>query len=328
MVRSACLTLLLLLTACAVPMAEPPAAPDRPLPSAAAPAEEAPMVRAEQAEAAAAPVDPAMPAKPKPRRPAPAAASSSPPPPLPADLDRQPIEELVIKPGSVTGFWRLTASKLIDLDVGLFSGVHIRYGGEIRDRNICWLQQKGRSLDAICASAYVLKNAEGSVDDEGVTMRWWMGAANIIFSGKFADADRVTGGFSGGVVGLSVTGDVPATLTRLPTPAPPPADAPERPSAALVRLVWEDVRKGSLTEGRYEGAAPKRVNQGLSKEMAAETPQQMIYLGEILIRWRKEQRELLQDVYLVRTGAGRRLCRVSANPQGQVVDFSCGALPD
>ncbi|HMA48661.1 MAG TPA: hypothetical protein VKP60_02845 [Magnetospirillaceae bacterium] len=326
MVRPACLTLFLLLTACAVPMAEPPAAPVAPEPQAAAPGEAAPMAREEQTREAAAPADPVASAKPKPRRPAPASPSAAPPPP--ADLDRQPIEELVIKPGTVTGFWRLTASKLIDLDVGLFSGVHIRYGGEIRDRNICWLQQKGHALDAVCASAYVLKNAEGSVDDEGVTMRWWMGAATIIFSGKFTDADRVTGGFSGGVVGLSVTGDVPATLTRLPTPAPPPADAPERPSAALIRMVWEDVRKGALTEGRYEGAAVKRVNQGLSKEMAAETPQQMIYLGEILIRWRKEQRELLQDVYLVQTGAGRRLCRVSANPQGQVVDFSCGALPD
>ena len=98
-------------------------------------------------------------------------------------------------------------------------------------------------------------------------------------------------------------------------------------SAALIRLVWEDVGKGSLTEGRYEGAAVKRVNQGLSREMAAEAPQQMIYLGEILIRWRKEQRELLQDVYLMQTGAGRRLCRVAANPQGQVVDFSCQPLP-
>ena len=322
MVRVGCFLWLLLLTACAVPM--PEAAP--PLSAPLAAPEEMPAAQAETPAPSPASIQPDAP-KAKPRRSA-AVAASTPPPPPPADLDRQPIEELVIRPGSVTGFWRLTASKLIDLDVGLFSGVHIRYGGEILDRNICWLQQKGHSLDAICASAYVLKNAEGSVDDDGITMRWWMGAANIIFSGKFADADRVSGGFSGGVVGLSVTGDVPATLNRLPTPPPPPADAPQRPSAALVRMVWEDVRRNVLTEGRYEGAAVKRVNQGLSRDMAAETPGQMIYLGEILIRWRKEQRELLQDVYLVQTGAGRRLCRVAANPQGQVVDFSCQALPD
>ena len=323
MVRFGCFLSLLLLTACAVPMPEAAPPPEPP----AAPAGETPVAQAEAPAASPAPGQPDAP-KAKVLRSAPAAAPAPPPPPPPAELDHQPVEELVIRPGSVTGFWRLTASKLIDLDVGLFSGVHIRYGGEVLDRNICWLQQKGHSLDAVCASAYVLKNAEGSVDDDGVTMRWWMGAANIIFSGKFADADRVTGGFSGGVAGLSVTGDVPATLNRLPTPQPPPAGAPERPSAALIRMVWEDVRRGALTEGRYEGSAVKRVNQGLSKGMAAEAPRQMIYLGQILIRWRKEQRELLQDVYLVQTDAGRRLCRVSANPQGQVVDFNCQALPN
>lgn len=328
MLRSVCLILVLMLTACAVPLQEP-APPAQPDAQAASPREDAPMAGEEQAATIAASASAqADSAKPKARRSASISTTAAAPPPPPADFDRQPIEELVIRPGSVTGFWRLTASRLIDLDVGLFSGVHIRYGGEIRDRNICWLQQKGHSVDVQCASANALKSGEGSVDDEGVTMRWWMGAANIIFSGKFSDADRISGGFSGGVVGLSVTGDVPATLTRLPTPVPPPADVQERPSAALVRMVWEDVHRGILTEGRYEGAAVKRVNQGLSKEMAAETPQQMIYLGEILIRWRKEQRETLQDVYLVQTGAGRRLCRVAAEPQGQVIDFSCSGLED
>ncbi len=324
MVRFSGLILAMLLVGCAVPIPEPAVPPAPPEARAAVmPAEETPVAREPQADVSA-PAVPGEAAKPKPRR---SAAASAPPPPPPADLDKQPIEELVIRPGSVTGFWRLVASRTIDLDVGLFSGIHIRYGGEIRDRNICWLQQKGHSLDAICASAYVLKGAEGSVDDDGLTMRWWVGAANIIFSGKFTDADTLSGGFSGGVVGMSVTGDVPATLVRLPAPQPSAADAQERPSAALVRLVWEDVRRGSLTEGRYEGSGVKRVNQGLSKEMAAETPGQMIYLGEILIRWRKEQRETLQDVYLVQTGAGRRLCRVAANAQGQVIDFSCQSLP-
>ena len=327
MFRPACLIVLLLLTACAVPIPDPVPAPGSPeAVQASAGDDDVPLAEPEKAEAprpgAAEPGAP----EPKPRRAS--TASAAPPPPPPADLDRQPIEELVIKPESVTGFWRLTASRTIDVDVGIFSGIHIRYGGEVRDRNICWLQQKGHSVDALCASANALKSGEGSVDDEGVTMRWWAGAANIIFSGKFTDADRLSGGFSGGVVGISVTGDVPATLTRLPTPQPAPADAPERPSAALVRMVWEDVRKGALTDGRYEGAAVKRVNQGLTPQMAAETPQQMIYLGEILIRWRKEQRETLQDVYLVRTGAGRRLCRVAANEQQQVIDFSCASLPD
>ncbi len=322
MVKAACLLSLLLLTACAVPIPEasPPPSASEPAPV-AVPSEQ--QAAAPVQTTSADPVQPDAP-KSKVRRPAPATASAPPPPP-PADLDRQPIEELVIRPDTVTGFWRLTASRTIDVDIGIFSGVHIRYGGEVRDRNICWFEQKGHSFDASCASGGALRTAEGSVDDEGLSMRFWVGAATINFSGKFTDAERVQGGFSGGVIGVSVTGDVPATLTKLPPPKP--ADTPERPSAGLIRLVWEDVRKGALTEGRYEGAAVKRVNQGMSKEIAAETPQQLIYLGEILTRWRKEQRELLQDVYLVQTNAGRRMCRVSANPQGQVVDFSCLALP-
>jgi len=316
MAKAVCLLSVLLLTACAVPLPEaPPPQPSVPLreTEASVPGD----------ELAAPAVQPDAPVQPKERRSA-KVASAPPPPPPPTDLDRQPIEELVIRPGSVTGFWRLTASRTIDVDIGLFSGIHIRYGGEISDRNICWFEQKGRSFDAVCASGGALKSAEGSVDEDSLSMRWWVGAATINFSGKFTEAEKISGGFSGGVVSLSVTGDVPATLTKLPAPA---AETPERPSAALIRMVWEDVRKGSLSEGRYEGAAVKRVNQGMSRDLAAETPQQMIYLGEILTRWRKEQRELLQDVYLVRTAAGRRLCRVSANGRGQVVDFNCLVLP-
>jgi hypothetical protein len=330
MLRAVSFSLLLLLTACAVPLPEAAPVPSAPSEPVVSGVEEAPAAAGHSVDSppVPSPSSEADPAKAKPRRIDPSvAASHAPPPPPPSDLDRQPIEELVIKPGSVTGFWRLTASRTIDVDMGLFSGIHIRYGGEIRDRNICWLQQKGHSFDAICASGNALKSAEGSVDDDSLTMRWWVGAATIIFSGKFTDAEKISGGFSGGVVGISVTGDVPATLTKLPTPEPSAADTQERSSALLVRQMWEDVRRGVLTEGRYEGSAVKRVNQGMPKEIAAETPGQMIYLGEILIRWRKEQRETLQDVYLVQTQAGRRLCRISVNPQGQVVDFNCLALP-
>ena len=309
----------LLLTGCVSALPEPssvlPVVPDAPANAVAAEASAEPRV------AEAAPAVPGATPAVKTRR---VNAPAAPKPSVPSDIDKQPIEELVIRPASLTGYWKLTAARTIDVDIGLFSGIHIRYGGENRDRNICWLQQTGKSLSALCVSGTVLKSAEGSVGEDDVTMRWWSGAATVIFSGKFTDAERVSGGFSGGVVGLSVTGDVPATLTKLDLPPePPPSD---RPSAALIKAVWEDVRQGHLTDGRYEGSAVKRVNQGMPKEIAGETPQDLAYLGQITVRWRKEQRETLQDVYQVRTGAGRRLCRVAANEQGQVVDFNCVAL--
>jgi hypothetical protein len=245
-------------------------------------------------------------------------------PPLPSNLADQPIEELVIRPTTMTGFWTLTASHSIDVDIGLFSGIQIRYGGELRDRNICWAQQRGHSLTLQCSSGSAMKIAEGSVDDDGITVRWWAGPATIIFAGKFTESGKISGGFSGGVVGLSVTGNVPASLTKL-TPAAP-SDAPDRPSAVLLRDVWDDVRSGQWTPGRYEGTAIKRVTDGLSRESAANPPLSYLYLGRILIRWRKEQREMDEDVYLLETAQGRQLCRIASNEQGQVMDFNCGTL--
>jgi hypothetical protein len=260
---------------------------------------------------------------------APRARSRSAAPPPPDLLPDQPMEEVVVTPASLTGYWRLTASHSIEVEIGLFSGVQIRYGGEWLDRNICWLQQSGRRLTALCSSGVALKSAEGSVDEDGVTMRWWAGPANIIFSGKLTEAGRIKGGFSGGVVGLKVTGTVPAMLSKLDLPADEGkrVSDPDRPSAALLRGVWEDVGKGRLTEGRYEAAAVKRVDQGLSAETAAAPPQSLIYLGRILIRWRKEQRELAEDVYQVQSGMRRHLCRIGLNEVRQVTDFNCGTLP-
>ena len=315
----------LLLTACTVPLPDtsPSLDPPAPLdPSVAAPPgmlPEAPKVAT--AEPAPAPLAKA----PKPHR----AAPPPPPPksdepPVPADLGKQPIEELVIRPEDLTGYWVLIAPRIVDVDVGLFSGVHIRYGGEMGRRNICWLEQSGKSVSALCAAGAVLKSGSGSVDADGVSMRWWVGAATANFSGKFTEAEKIDGGFSGGVVGLSVTGDVPASLYRLDMSGLPAE--PDRPSAALIRGVWEDVRRGHLTEGRYEGSAPKRVNQGMPKEIADETPGDMLYLGRIVVRWRQEQRETLQDVYQVTTETGPKLCRVAPNDKGQVIDFACQAI--
>lgn len=316
------LPFLLLLSACASPLQIqdiPPASGPvaevlEPLPVAA------PAVQTAQAETpATVPL-----AKAKSRRAAPPPPPKENEPALPPDLDRQPVEELVIRPENITGYWMLIAPRIVDVDAGLFSGVHIRYGGEMGDRNVCWLEQKGKSVSALCAAGVVLKSGEGSVDEDGISMRWWMGPATANYSGKFTESEKILGGFSGGVVGMSITGDVPAGLRKIDPPDP--AVQPDRPSAALIKAVWEDVRKGHLTEGRYEGAGVKRVNQGMSKEIAAETPQSMLYLGRILVRWRKEQRETLQDVYQVTTESGRKLCRVAANEQGQVLDFGCLAI--
>jgi hypothetical protein len=330
MVRLSYLTFLLpMLTACTARLATLEGPPARGV--VAELLEPLPVVAPEGEAAQAKPPPTALPspAKSKPRRAAaPAAAPVSQPlqsePPLPPDLDTQPVEELVVRADSLTGYWMLIAPRIVDVDVGLFSGIQIRYGGEMGDRNICWLDQKGKSVSALCAAGVVLKSGDGSVDQDGISLRWWMGPGTANFSGKFNQAGEIRGGFSGGVIGMSLTGDVPAGMRRIDLPNP--ASAPNRPSADLIKAVWEDVRQGHLTEGRYEGSAVKRVNQGLTPEIAAEAPKSMLFLGRILVHWRKEQRETVQDVYQVTTDSGPKLCRVAANEQGQVVDFGCKAL--
>jgi len=322
--------LLLLTAGCASPLppdstrlptpVEAIAAADIPAPDIDRTLSAVPTASATAATTAAAPLSPAL-------RAAPRRSPVAPPPP---DTSEQAIEEVVVRPGTVTGFWRLTASRTIDVDMGLFSGIHIRYGNEMTDRNICWLQQTGRSLRAFCSAGAATRAAEGSVDDDSVTMRWWAGPANLIFSGKLTEARRVVGDFSGGVIGVSVTGGVPASLTKLDLPPPDlasPAADPERPTAPLLRAVWQDLLQGQLSEGRYEAAAVKRVAQGLTLEDARDSPQRLVFLGQILIRWRQEQRETMQDVYQVDTSGGRKMCRIAANPQGQVIDFNCIGLP-
>jgi hypothetical protein len=327
------LSLLLSLSACvsALPSAQPGARLAADEMPGAAPADDGaapppmPPAAAAAAPAAAAAAAPPLSGRPPARR-----DSVSPPPPAPPPLTPdQAVEEVVVRPDTVTGFWRLTASRSVDVEVGLFSGVQIHYGGELRDRNICWLQQSGRRLSATCSSGVALKAAEGSVEDDRLTLRWWVGPATIIYSGKLTEAARVEGGFSGGVIGLSVTGDVPASMTRL-APLPmtaAPAPDPDQSTAPLLRLVWQDVARGALSDGLYEAAAIKRVNQGLTRDMAVEPPRSLAFLGQILIRWRPEQREIVEDVYQVETASRRLLCRIAASAKGQVSDLNCNILP-
>src|SRR5271168_2234186 len=62
---------------------------------------------------------PSPPAK-SPRR----QADSIAPPPIPSHLESEPVEEVVVTPTNITGFWRLTAAHSIDVEIGLFSGIH------------------------------------------------------------------------------------------------------------------------------------------------------------------------------------------------------------
>lgn len=224
----------------------------------------------------------------------------------------------------LSGFWRLTASSSIDVEVGLFSGIRLTYSGEAHDRDICRIRNDGGRLRATCVAGFT-PTAEGRLDGRQVTLRWWAGPANMIFRGVWDDADAIQGAFTGGLAGLSVTGDIPAVMRKLP--APNAAIAEEPPSAAAMRAVFADLRQGSLTDGRYEGIAEKRLQPAFSWAAARASSHSLAYLGRIRIRWHRWQRETIQDVYDVQSPGDRSLCRIALGEQGKVVDFACQSEP-
>lgn len=241
------------------------------------------------------------------------------PPPSPA----QPVETIEVTATALSGYWRLTASSSIDVEVGLLSGVRLAYSGQAHDRDICRIGNDDSRLRATCIAGFT-PAAEGSVDDRQVTLRWWSGPANVIFRGLWDDADVIQGAFTGGLVGISVTGDIPAVMHKIPAPS---TTSDERPSAALMQAVFADLRQGSLTDGRYEAMAAKRLQPAFSWAGARAPSHSLAYLGQIHIRWHRWQRETLQDVYAVQSPSDRSLCRIALSERNRVVDFACQSEP-
>ena len=230
------------------------------------------------------------------------------------------IPEILVFADALSGFWAVTASSSIDLEVGLLSGVTIRYSGEARDRDVCRLRRSADTLRATCIAGFS-PDAEGSVDDAHISLRWWSGPATVIFRGDWDWDAGIAGQLTGGMAGLSVTGAIPATLHKL---APQPAG--QRRTAALMQAVLDDLRQGVLTADRYEGIAPKRIAPTLSWAGAGQPWHRLRYLATIHIRWHRWQRETLQDVYAVDSPTDQSLCRIAIGDSGRVVDFACQSI--
>lgn len=126
------------------------------------------------------------------------------------------------------------------------------------------------------------------------------------------------------MIGLSITGDVPAVMRKVPIPD---GTGDDRPSAQVMRAVLADLRQGALTEGRYEGMAVKRLQPAFSWAGARASSHSLSYLGQIHIRWHRWQRETIQDVYDVESPDDRSLCRIALSERGRVTDFACQSEP-
>lgn len=230
-------------------------------------------------------------------------------------------EEITVVGRSFTGLWKVNSPKRLGMDVGLLSGVNIRYSGETGDRDICELTQTGDRLDARCLR--LARDVAGSIDGDRITLKSWIGPANLILTASALSGSRLTGSLSGGALGQRMTGGVPIEATKLD----PPAEGAERPSAPLVRDVLSDIGGGRLTSGRYAPEAAARLRHELSDlqaEQGALGPLTgMTYLAPLLPRHPFDPREHPLEVYRVEYAKGSQLCGISAASTGPVEDFIC-----
>ncbi len=223
---------------------------------------------------------------------------------------------------SLSGFWMVDGPKFLDVSAGLTTGIRIDYSATMDDRNICLIDDEGGSLTGIC-SAGVAKRGFGERDGNQVTVRWWSGPATMIFHGKLEDPRHLRGSVSGGVAGLSMTGAVPMTLSRLE----PSAIADEVPMVTQkLRDAIDDIAQHHLTQGRYGEAAIDAVKTAIANPPWPEPSPDIGWLGRIHIRWQKKQPEKVQDVYRVGAPGAEKLCRIGLDDQGRIDDFDCRGL--
>jgi len=228
------------------------------------------------------------------------------------------VDQVLVTAPCLSGYWSVTGPNLIQIKLGPFSGIRIIYSGATDVRDICLLRHLGSGLSATC-SAGLSSNADGGVVGDRIKLRWWSGPANLIFSGRWDRNGVIAGNFSGGLVGMKVTGGVPASLRKVVLPAAGGNPA----SLAAARDVLGDLKAGRLTAVRYEPVALKRVWRAEAWPDAKAPASQLTYLGQIHVHWQQRQPDLREDVYEVRSGPDVSLCRIALSRRGLVDDFAC-----
>jgi len=237
---------------------------------------------------------------------------------LPARAETAPgVTDVLVTAPRLSGYWSVTGPNLIEIKAGPLAGIRIIYSGETDTRDICLLRHLGNGLSATC-SAGLSTNAAGGIDQDHITLRWWRGPANLIFNGQWDRKATIDGTFSGGLVGLRVTGSIPASLHKL---IPPTDQNP--PSLAATESVLGDLRRRLLVQATYEPGAIKRVWRAITWPDAQAAEHQLTFLGTIHVHWQQHQPDLLEDVYEVQSNNHLSLCRISLSPRRRVDDFAC-----
>jgi hypothetical protein len=133
------------------------------------------------------------------------------------------------------------------------------------------------------------------------------------------DENVIDGALSGGVLGLGLTGGVPAKLFRLDAFGVPNA----HDLSPLMVQVIADVRAGRPSGARYDPKGLSRFKADLNLSAYPIGKLGLTWLGTIYNRWRPKQPETAEEVFRIEAADRTSLCRLAVTPEGLVHDFNC-----
>ncbi len=230
------------------------------------------------------------------------------------------IDNVLVTGRSLSGYWMVEGPSSIDYSVGILSGFQITYDLTPRARNICVIHDNQGQLDAICAAG-TAETAQGTRKGAEFKLIWTDSGGSLIFTGGQVTANIIDGALSGGVLGMGLTGGLPAKLFRLDAFGTPKTHA----LSPLMAQVIADVRGQRLSEPRYDPKGLSRFKSGLTIDAYPTGNLHLTWLGTIYNRWRPKQPEAAEEVFRVESDDRTSLCRLAVTPEGLVHDFNCRA---
>ncbi|MDG3442267.1 hypothetical protein [Nitrospirillum amazonense] len=232
------------------------------------------------------------------------------------------IQEVVVTPLDVSGYWKITARSTFGLGDSAF---YKRYEN---DTHICRFEQTRGRLRAYCPLLDSV--GEGELEERHLSLSWSL-AGGIAFhvdaevEGTAGQQLSFTGQANGRLVGfLPVTAQVPARGVHFE----PPADAAP-PSLAALRQALADWDGGQLTPGLYTPNLLPRLSKLLARPNRAAgrgALQGLRYIGSIERALNKKDApdaRVSHDVYEARYASGTWLCVVHLDADGKISDFAC-----
>ncbi|MEA1650106.1 hypothetical protein UAJ10_13935 [Nitrospirillum sp. BR 11164] len=237
------------------------------------------------------------------------------------------IQEVVVTPLDVSGYWKITARSTFGLGDSAF---YKRYEN---DTHICRFEQTRGRLLAYCPLLDSV--GKGELEERHLSLSWSL-AGGIAFhvdaevegtpgSGMGGQQLSFTGQANGRLAGfLPVTAQVPARGVHFE----PPADAAP-PSLAPLRQALADWDSGQLTPGLYTPNLLPRLTKLLARPNRAAgrgALQGLRYIGSIERALNKKDApdaRISHDVYEARYASGTWLCVVHLEGDGKISDFAC-----